>query len=66
MASLDSFARSPVSFYGFWLATMRGYGEARPHAGYALIKEWCDSLREEISSDVVEEDKERSCVDNGT
>ena len=44
MASLDSFARSPDSFYGFWLSSMRAYSEARPHAGYAMIKEWCDSL----------------------
>ena len=46
VASLDSFARSPASFYGFWLATMRGYREGRPHAGYDMIKQWCDSLRD--------------------
>ena len=46
VASLDSFARSPASFYGFWLATMRGYREDRPHAGYDMIKQWCDSLRD--------------------
>ena len=46
VASLDSFARSPASFYGFWLATMKSYEGGRPHAGYSLIKQWCDSLRD--------------------
>ena len=49
VASLDSFARSPASFYGFWLATMRSYREARPHAGYEIMRQWCDSLRDSQS-----------------
>lgn len=37
-ASVDTMAKDPALFYGFWLVSARNYREAVPHAGYDVLR----------------------------
>ena len=42
LCRVDCLRKQPALFYGFWGTCFNAYQEATPHAGYAILKQWCD------------------------